>query len=85
MVSAGVNTLMQYTMEQRLFLKRLTTSILVSCNSIQNQTASIYAIRQDQFVIVGTTGVNDERGVVKGFLRAISLEPGKQVVLSYGK
>jgi len=48
-------------------------SILGPQNSILNQTGTIRAVRSDQYVIVGTDGRNDARGVVQGFLRAYSL------------
>jgi hypothetical protein len=51
-------------------------SVLGPRNSLLNQTASIQVVRQDQYLIVGTAGRNDERGVVPGWLMSISLEPG---------
>ena len=53
------------------------SSIMGPANTISNQTGTIRAVRGDKFVIVGTTGVNNEQGVVKGFLRAYSLEQNK--------
>ena len=44
-------------------------------NSILNETDSIRAIRQDNYMIVGTQGRNDERGLVQGHLMSISLAP----------
>jgi hypothetical protein len=44
-------------------------------NSVNNQTATIRAIRQDDIMIVGTQGQNDKNGVVEGFLMGISLAP----------
>jgi hypothetical protein len=35
-------------------------------------------VREDQYVIVGTAGSNDERGAVTGFMTAFSLEYGKE-------
>ncbi len=46
-------------------------------NSIVNQTATIRRIIPDQYLIIGTTGRNDARGVVEGFLRGISLKTGE--------
>ena len=48
-------------------------SILGPRNSVVNQTGSIYQIIPDKEVIVGTSGRNDARGVVQGYLRAYSL------------
>ena len=53
-------------------------SILGPRNPIANQTGSIQAIRQDEFMIVGTAGQNNERGVVPCWMMSVSLEPGKQ-------
>ncbi|MGD0644655.1 MAG: PQQ-binding-like beta-propeller repeat protein [Candidatus Bathyarchaeia archaeon] len=39
---------------------------------------TILAVREDQYVIGGTTGSNDERGVVQGNLWALSLAPGEE-------
>jgi hypothetical protein len=47
-------------------------------NTIINQTASIQAVRQDKYVIFGTAGRNDERGLASGWMMAVSLEPGKE-------
>jgi len=47
-------------------------------SSILNQTATIRAVREDEYVIVGTTGRNDERGAVPGWLMALSLERGEE-------
>ena len=46
----------------------------VNMNSIVNQTATIRRVIPDQYIIIGTTGRNDARGVVQGYLRAISLK-----------
>ena len=50
-------------------------SILGPQNSILNQTGAILQIIPDQFAVVGTSGRNDARGVVQGYLRAYSLAP----------
>ena len=47
-------------------------------NAILNQTGSIYCIRQDEFIIAGTSGQNNELGVVPGYLVKLSLEKGKE-------
>jgi hypothetical protein len=46
-------------------------------NSILNQTGSIRCVREDEYVIIGTDGRNDERGAVQGKMTCFSLEPGK--------
>jgi outer membrane protein assembly factor BamB len=51
-------------------------SILGPRNAVLNETGTIRAVRPDQFVIVGTGGRNDARGVAPGFLRAYSLKSG---------
>jgi outer membrane protein assembly factor BamB len=53
-------------------------SLLGPRNSIANQTASIQAVREGEYVIFGTTGQNDERGIVPGWMIAVSLEEGKE-------
>jgi hypothetical protein len=53
-------------------------SVLGPRNSIQNQTASIRAVREGEYIIFGTTGVNDERGTVPCWLMAVSLEEGQE-------
>jgi hypothetical protein len=53
-------------------------SLLGTRNALLNETAAIRAVRQDKYVIFGTAGRNDERGVVPGWNIAVSLEPGKQ-------
>jgi hypothetical protein len=47
-------------------------------NTILNQTGTIRAIREGEYIIIGTTGRNDERGAVKGKLTAFSLEDGQE-------
>ena len=46
----------------------------VNLNSVVNQTATIRRVIPDEYIIIGTTGRNDARGVVQGYLRAISLK-----------
>jgi outer membrane protein assembly factor BamB len=53
-------------------------SLLGPRNSIANQTASIQAVREGEYVIFGTRGQNDERGIVPGWMIAVSLEEGKE-------
>ena len=48
-------------------------SMLGPQNSISNRTYGILAVRQDEYVIVGDIGINDERGVVRGQLMSLSL------------
>ena len=52
-------------------------SILGPRNTVLNETGTIRAVRADEFVIVGTAGQNDDRGIVQGYLRALSLKPGQ--------
>jgi hypothetical protein len=49
-------------------------SILGPRNSVYNQTGSIWWITPGEFVIVGTSGRNDARGVAQGELKAYSLQ-----------
>jgi len=53
-------------------------SILGPRNALLNQTASIQAVREGEYIIFGTTGRNDERGIVPGWMMAVSLEEGKE-------
>ena len=47
-----------------------------STNSVFNQTYSILRVIPDQYMIIGTPGRNDARGIAQGFIREISLKPG---------
>jgi hypothetical protein len=47
-------------------------------NSRQNQTASLRAIREGEYVLFGTTGINDDEGIAPAWFMAISLEPGRE-------
>jgi outer membrane protein assembly factor BamB len=47
-------------------------------NKLENQTGEIQCVRQDEYLIVGTEGRYDERGVVKGKMTCLSLEPGNE-------
>ena len=47
-------------------------------NAIQNQTATIRVVRENEYVIFGTQGLNNPNGVVPTWLMAISLKPGQQ-------
>jgi hypothetical protein len=47
-------------------------------NPVSNQTASIRAVREGELIIFGTTGRNDERGVVPAWFMGVSLERGKE-------
>jgi hypothetical protein len=53
-------------------------SIRGPINSRSNQTASIRAIREGEYIIFGTTGINDPDGVAPCWLMCLSLEPGKE-------
>jgi len=44
-------------------------------NSLLNETGTIRAIRESDYMIIGTSGRNDERGNVPGLLITISLKP----------
>lgn len=50
-------------------------NIMGPANSILNETGTIRAIREDDFMIVGTQGRNDPTGVVQGWMMGISLKP----------
>ena len=50
------------------------SSILGPQNAVVNQTGTIREVRADEFVIVGTGGRNDARGVAQGELKAYSLK-----------
>ena len=47
-------------------------------NPLSNQTASIMAVREGEYVIFRTTGQNDEQGIAPTWLMAVSLEPGHE-------
>jgi outer membrane protein assembly factor BamB len=53
------------------------SSILGPRNSVLNQTGSILTVKPDEYVVVGTGGRNDARGVVQGEIKAYSLQPNK--------
>ena len=53
-------------------------SILGPRNALLNQTATIQAVREGEYIIIGTTGRNNEQGVVSGWLMCLSLERGKE-------
>jgi outer membrane protein assembly factor BamB len=53
------------------------SNILGPRNAVLNETGSIREVNADQFVIVGTAGRNDARGIAQGFLRAYSLKPNE--------
>ncbi len=44
-------------------------------NSLLNETGTIRAIRESEYIIIGTAGRNDERGDVQGMLLTVSLKP----------
>lgn len=45
---------------------------------ILNQTGSILAIREGEYIIIGAAGRNDERGLVEGFMMTLSLKKGEE-------
>jgi hypothetical protein len=47
-------------------------------NTILNQTGTVRAVREGECIIVGTQGLNDENGIVKGKMTAFSLEQGQE-------
>jgi outer membrane protein assembly factor BamB len=47
-------------------------------NSRQNQTAQIQCVREGEYVIFSTTGINDNDGIAPTWLMAVSLEPGHE-------
>jgi outer membrane protein assembly factor BamB len=47
-------------------------------NPLENQTGTIRCVREGEYVIIGTEGRNDYRGVVPGWMMAVSLEPGQE-------
>ena len=53
-------------------------SILGPRNSRANQTGTIQAVREGEYLIVGTAGINDAGGIAQGWLMGISLETGKE-------
>jgi hypothetical protein len=63
-------------------LNKSISSILGPRNAIVNQTGSIQAVREDQYVIIGAAGQNDERGVAPGFMMAFNLKPDSNGVIN---
>ena len=53
--------------------------------SIPDVQGSIRAVREDQYIIGGNPGSNNEQGIVKGNLWALSLEPGKEGTLLWNR
>jgi len=47
-------------------------------NALLNETGTIRCVREGEYIIIGTQGRNDERGVVQGKMTALSLEYGKE-------
>jgi hypothetical protein len=47
-------------------------------NALLNETGTIRCVREDEYVIIGTAGRNDERGDVQGYLMALSLKRGEE-------
>jgi hypothetical protein len=55
-----------------------TANMLGPRNPIQNQTGTIRAVREGEFIIIGTAGLNDNTGTVQGYNVALSLEKGRE-------
>jgi len=55
-----------------------TADIYGPRNALLNETGTIRCVREGEYIIVGTQGRNDERGVVQGKMTALSLERGKE-------
>ncbi|MBN1244357.1 PQQ-binding-like beta-propeller repeat protein [Candidatus Bathyarchaeota archaeon] len=53
-------------------------SLLGPRNARVNQTASIRVVREDEYIIFGTTGMNDASGIAPCWMMALSLEPGQE-------
>jgi outer membrane protein assembly factor BamB len=53
-------------------------SILGPRNARSNQTGSIRAVREGDYIIIGTTGANDEQGVAPVWMMGLSLERDKE-------
>jgi len=47
-------------------------------NALLNETGTIRCVREGEYIIIGTQGRNDERGVVQGKMTALSLEYGQE-------
>jgi hypothetical protein len=54
-------------------------------NSLLNETGSVRAIREGEYVVIGTQGRNDERGIVQGEMMAYSLKTGEEGRLLWDK
>jgi outer membrane protein assembly factor BamB len=53
-------------------------SILGPRNTLVNQTATIQAVREGEYIVFATAGRNDERGVVPGWAMGVSLKRGQE-------
>ena len=53
-------------------------SVLGPANPVINETGTIRAVREGQFIIIGTSGQNNELGIAPTWLMCLSLEPGKE-------
>ncbi|MBN1245312.1 PQQ-like beta-propeller repeat protein [Candidatus Bathyarchaeota archaeon] len=53
-------------------------SITGPINARLNETGNILAIREGEYVIIGTGGINDEDGIAPGWMMAVSLEAGSE-------
>jgi len=45
-------------------------------NEVLNETGTVRCVREDEYIIIGTGGQNNEAGVVNGKMTCLSLEPG---------
>jgi hypothetical protein len=64
--------------DQAFSLNVSIPSLLGPRNAMSNQTATIRAVRDGEYVIFGTQGLNNPNGIVPCWLFALSLEPGKE-------
>jgi hypothetical protein len=53
-------------------------SLMGPINTRQNQTASIRVVREGEYVILATQGINDPNGIAPCWVMALSLERGKE-------
>jgi hypothetical protein len=59
-------------------LKLPIPSLRAPVNQRRNETAVIEVVREGEYVIFGTDGVNDADGIAPAWFMAISLEPGRE-------
>ncbi len=51
----------------------IPTGVYGPRNSVLNETGTIQCVRQDQYMIIGTQGWNNEQGIAPGWMEAIGL------------